>query len=227
MCSGSPAMSWCRSSRSRRSTAARPGTRHGGIRPTSGRSPWRSTARSTSTSTSAASCARATAAGPGSRRSISRAMFHQVLAHPSRAEVRAGRGGRRIRREPRRRRLVRFITEGMHAHYLRAVAADGRYCVRSRLDRSGRAPRRALIARARRGRPRSSAAVTACRPGSATTSTPAVSPRPAASSRAAPRKERVFRSLDGGQRWDVAAKGLPPVTCVPCDDPEHDRRSSR
>ncbi len=25
---------------------------------------------------------------------------------------------------------------------------------------------------------------------------------------------RVFRSLDGGRRWEVAAKGLPPVTCV-------------
>ena len=25
---------------------------------------------------------------------------------------------------------------------------------------------------------------------------------------------RVFRSLDGGAHWEIAAKGLPPVTCV-------------
>jgi hypothetical protein len=25
---------------------------------------------------------------------------------------------------------------------------------------------------------------------------------------------RVFKSLDGGRRWDAVAKGLPPVTCV-------------
>ena len=25
---------------------------------------------------------------------------------------------------------------------------------------------------------------------------------------------RVFRSPDGGAHWEIAAKGLPPVTCV-------------
>jgi hypothetical protein len=138
---------------------------------------------------------------------------HQVLAHPSRAEVvlAAAADGFGVSRDGGA--TWRFITEGMHAHYLRAVAADDDTVFVS--ASTGPGGRRAALFRARLA---GDAAFERCGDGLPTWFGDNVDTGCLAASAGlvacGTEDGRVFRSLDGGQRWDVAAKGLPPVTCV-------------
>src|SRR6267142_305336 len=138
---------------------------------------------------------------------------HQVLAHPSRAEVvlAAAADGFGVSRDGGA--SWRFITEGMHAHYLRAVAADDDTVLVS--ASTGPGGRRAALYRARLA---GDAAFERCGDGLPTWFGDNVDTGCLAASAGliacGTEDGRVFQSLDGGQRWDVAAKGLPPVTCV-------------
>ena len=138
---------------------------------------------------------------------------HQVLAHPSRAQVvlAAAADGFGVSRDGGA--SWRFITDGMHAHYLRAVAAsDDTVLVSASAGPGGR--RAALY----RGYLDGDAAFERCGDGLPTWFGDNVDTGCLAASAGlvacGTEDGRVFRSLDGGQRWDVAAKGLPPVTCV-------------
>src|SRR5262245_20160462 len=137
---------------------------------------------------------------------------HQVLAHPSRAEVilAAAADGFGVSRDGGA--SWRFVTEGMHAHYLRAVTASDDLVLVS--ASTGPGGRRAALYRGQLdvltfercddGLPQwfSDNVDTGCLAASG------------ALFLAGTEDGRVFRSLDGGRRWDVAAKGLPPITCI-------------
>lgn len=138
---------------------------------------------------------------------------HQVLTHPSRAEVvlAAAADGFGVSRDGGA--SWRFVTEGMHAHYLRAVAAsDDTVLVSASSGPGGR--RAALYRRHLDGE----AAFERCTDGLPTwfgdnVDTGCLAARGSLVA-CGTEDGRVFRSLDGGRRWDVAAKGLPPVTCL-------------
>ena len=138
---------------------------------------------------------------------------HQVLAHPSRAEVvmAAAAEGFGVSRDGGA--SWRFVTEGMHAHYLRAVAASDDTVLVS--ASSGPGGRRAALYRARiDGEP----AFERCREGLPTwfgdnIDTGCLAARGSFVA-CGTEDGRVFRSLDGGRSWDEAAKGLAPVTCL-------------
>ena len=107
----------------------------------------------------------------------------------------------------------RFVTEGMHAHYLRAVAASDDTVLVS--ASSGPGGRRAALYR---GHLDADAAFEQCTDGLPTWFGDNVDTGclAALGSFVACGTEdgRVFRSLDGGRSWDAAAKGLAPVTCL-------------
>src|SRR5947208_721648 len=107
----------------------------------------------------------------------------------------------------------RFITEGMHAHYLRAVAADNETVLVS--ASTGPGGRRAALYRARLD---GEAAFERCADGLPTWFGDNVDTGCLAASGSlvacGTEDGRVFRSLDGGQAWALVAKGLPPVTCL-------------
>ena len=136
---------------------------------------------------------------------------HQVIAHPARPEIVlaaayegfgiSGDGGE----------TWRFITDGMHAHYARAVAVSGDHVLVS--TSLGPRGRKAALYR-----------------------TPLDGTMPFARCEGLPWLDdnidtgclaadgslvvfgttdgRVFRSLDGGERWAVVTKGLPAITAV-------------
>jgi hypothetical protein len=138
---------------------------------------------------------------------------HQVLAHPSCAEVvlAAAADGFGVSRDGGA--SWRFSTEGMHAHYLRAVAVSDDTVLVS--ASSGPGGRTAALYRARLD---GDAAFERCADGLPTWFGDNVDTGClAAGGRfvvCGTEDGRVFRSLDGGRHWDVAAKGLPPVTCL-------------
>ncbi len=138
---------------------------------------------------------------------------HQVLAHPSRAEVvlAAAADGFGISRDGGA--SWRFLTEGMHAHYLRAVAASDDTVLVS--ASSGPGGRRAALYR---GPIDAQAPFERCGDGLPTWFGDNVDTGclTAQGSFIACGTEdgRVFRSLDAGRSWDAVAKGLPPITCL-------------
>ena len=137
---------------------------------------------------------------------------HQVLAHPSRAEVvlAAAAEGFGVSRDGGA--SWRFVTEGMHAHYLRAVAASDDTVLVS--ASTGPGGRRAALYRGHL----ESLAFERCNDGLPQWFGDNVDTGCLAASGAlfvaGTEDGRVFRSLDGGRRWDVAVKGLPPITCI-------------
>jgi hypothetical protein len=138
---------------------------------------------------------------------------HQVLAHPSRAEVvlAAAADGFGVSRDSGA--SWRFITEGMHAHYLRAVAvSDDTVLVSASSGPGGR--RAALYRKYLDG----DSAFERCTDGLPTwfgdnVDTGCLAARGSFVA-CGTEDGRVFRSLDAGRHWDVAAKGLPAVTCL-------------
>ena len=138
---------------------------------------------------------------------------HQVLAHPSRAEVvlAAAAAGFGLSRDGGT--SWQFITTGLHAHYLRAVAVSDDTVLIS--ASTGPGGRRAALYRTRLD---GGAPFERCGDGLPpwfgdnvdTGCLAAVGPVVAVGTA----DGRVFRSLDAGAHWDVLAKGLPPVTCV-------------
>ena len=138
---------------------------------------------------------------------------HQILAHPRRLEVVlvAAANGFGVSRDGGD--SWRFITAGMHAHYLRAVAvSDDTVLVSASTGPGGR---RAAIYRARLD---GDAAFERCEDGLPSWFGDNVDTGCLAAAGAlvvcGTEDGRVFRSLDGGAHWEIAAKGLPPVTCV-------------
>jgi photosystem II stability/assembly factor-like uncharacterized protein len=138
---------------------------------------------------------------------------HQVLAHPSRPEVvvAAAADGFGMSRDGGA--SWRFITEGMHAHYLRAVAVSDDTVLVS--ASSGPGGRRAALYRARLD---GDGVFERCADGLPTwfgdnvdTGCLAARGRVVA---CGTEDGRVFQSLDGGRRWELAVKGLPPVTGI-------------
>ena len=138
---------------------------------------------------------------------------HQVLAHPSQPEVlvAAAADGFGVSRDGGA--SWRFITKGMHAHYLRAVAVSDDTVLVS--ASSGPGGRCAALYRARLD---GDGAFERCADGLPTwfgdnvdTGCLAAQGKVVA---CGTEDGRLFQSLDGGRRWDLAAKGLPPVTGI-------------
>jgi hypothetical protein len=138
---------------------------------------------------------------------------HQVLAHPSRPEVVlvASAEGFGVSRDGGD--SWQFATAGLHAHYLRAVAVAGDHVVIS--ASAGFHGRRAAIYRKRleggtrfqrceAGLPKwfDDNIDTACLAAAGSLVVFGTG------------DGRVFRSLDAGERWELAVKGLPPVGCI-------------
>lgn len=138
---------------------------------------------------------------------------HQVLAHPTRAEVVlvASAEGFGVSRDGGD--SWQFATTGLHAHYLRAVAvADEHVFVSASTGFRGR--RSAIYRRRLEG----GAGFERCAEGLPkwfddnidTACLAAAGPLVAFGTG----DGRVFRSLDAGERWQLVIKGLPPVSCV-------------
>jgi hypothetical protein len=138
---------------------------------------------------------------------------HQVLAHPTRPEVvlLAAAEGFGLSRDGGDR--WQFATVGLHAHYLRAVAVAGEHVLVS--ASAGFHGRRSAIYRRRLdGRPRFERCDvglpkwfddnidTACLAAAGDLVVFGTG------------DGRVYRSRDAGARWQLAAKGLPPIGCV-------------
>jgi len=138
---------------------------------------------------------------------------HQVLAHPTRPEIvlAAAAEGFGISRDAGE--SWRFMTEGLHAHYLRAVAVAGETVLIS--ASTGPGGRRAALYRARLDEP---VAFERCTDGLPSWFGDNVDTGclAAEGSLAVCGTEdgSVFRSDDGGERWSLVVKGLPPVTGV-------------
>ena len=138
---------------------------------------------------------------------------HQVLAHPSRADVvlAAAAAGFGLSRDGGG--SWQFITAGLHAHYLRAVAVSGDTVLVS--ASTGPGGRRAALYRMRLD---GGAPFERCRDGLPpwfgdnidTGCLAAAGPVVVFGTE----DGCVFRSLDAGERWELLVKGLPPVTCV-------------
>lgn len=138
---------------------------------------------------------------------------HQVLAHPTRAEVVlvASAEGFGVSRDGGD--SWQFATTGLHAHYLRAVAvADEHVFVSASTGFRGR--RSAIYRRRLEG----GAGFERCAEDLPkwfddnidTACLAAAGPLVAFGTG----DGRVFRSLDAGERWQLVIKGLPPVSCV-------------
>jgi hypothetical protein len=138
---------------------------------------------------------------------------HQVLAHPARPEVvlLASAEGFGLSRDGGD--SYQFATTGLHAHYLRAVAVAGEHVVVS--ASAGFHGRRSAIyhkrldggtrfERCAEGLPKwfDDNIDTAC--------LAAVGALVVFGTG----DGRVFRSLDAGEHWELAVKGLPPIGCV-------------
>ncbi|MGH7347636.1 MAG: WD40/YVTN/BNR-like repeat-containing protein [Candidatus Rokuibacteriota bacterium] len=138
---------------------------------------------------------------------------HQVLAHPERPEVVLAAAADGLGVSGDAGASWRFVTAGLHAHYLRAVAVSGDTVLVS--ASTGPGGRRAALYR---GRLDGDSAFERCGDGLPTWFGDNVDTGCLAARGAlvvcGTEDGRVFRSLDGGRHWDVAAKGLPPITCV-------------
>ena len=138
---------------------------------------------------------------------------HQILTHPTRAEVvlAAAAAGFGLSRDGGD--TWQFITAGLHAHYLRAVAVAGETVLVS--ASTGPGGRRAALYRKRLD---GDAPFERCREGLPTWLGDNVDTARLAAIDSVvvfgTEDGRVFRSLDGGERWQLLVKGLPPVTCV-------------
>ena len=138
---------------------------------------------------------------------------HQVLAHPTRGDVVlvAAAEGFGVSRDGGN--TWQMVTDGLHAHYLRAVAvSDDAVLVSASTGPGGR--RSALY----RKRLDGDEAFERCREGLPnwfdanidTACLVAAGPVVVFGTE----DGRVFRSLDGGARWEMRTKGLPSVTSV-------------
>jgi hypothetical protein len=138
---------------------------------------------------------------------------HQVLAHPTRSEtvLAATAEGFGVSRDAGG--SWRFITAGMHAHYLRAVTVSGDTVLVS--ASTGPGGRRAALYRTRLD---AEAAFDRCTDGLPSWFGDNVDTGCLAAAGAlvacGTEDGHVFRSVDGGQRWVLVAKGLPPITGV-------------
>lgn len=138
---------------------------------------------------------------------------HQVLAHPDRVGLVLAAAAVGLGLSADGGRTWRFETEGLHARYMRAVAVSGETILatastgpgarKSAVYRCPLAPR-TPFERCRGGLPEwfASNVDTHC--------------LAAAGAMAALGTDdgRVFLSEDGGERWELLAKGLAPVQCV-------------
>ena len=137
---------------------------------------------------------------------------HQVVAHPVRAEVVlvAAAAGFGVSRDAGR--AWEFVTAGLHAHYLRAVAVAGDDVVIS--ASAGPHGRRAALYR----KPLDGGRFARCREGLPTWFDDNVDTACLAADGArvvcGTQDGRIFRSLDGGGRWELALKDLPAITGV-------------
>jgi hypothetical protein len=137
---------------------------------------------------------------------------HQVVAHPVRAEVVlvAAAAGFGVSRDAGR--SWEFVTAGLHAHYLRAVAVAGDDVVIS--ASAGPHGRRAALYR----KPLDGGRFARCREGLPTWFDDNVDTACLAADGArvvcGTQDGRIFRSLDGGGRWELALKDLPAITGV-------------
>jgi|SoiMethySBSTD1v2_1073268.scaffolds.fasta_scaffold08418_8 hypothetical protein len=135
---------------------------------------------------------------------------HQILAHPLRPDVvlAAAADGFGLSRDGGD--SWRFVADGMHAHYLRAVAvSDDSVLVSASTGPGGR---RAAIYRRRLDDDgpfeRCTEGLPAWFGDNVDTGCLAAAGRDVV---CGTEDGRVFRSLDGGSHWELAAKGLPPV----------------
>jgi photosystem II stability/assembly factor-like uncharacterized protein len=138
---------------------------------------------------------------------------HQVLAHPSRPEVVmvAAAEGFGVSRDGGD--TWQFATAGLHAHYLRAVAVAGDHVVVS--ASAGFHGRRSAIYRKRLD---GGTRFERCEAGLPKWFDDNIDTACLAAAGAlvvfGTGDGRVFRSLDAGEHWELAVKGLPPVGCV-------------
>ena len=139
---------------------------------------------------------------------------HQVLAHPSRSEIVLAAAAEGFGISGDAGQSWRFITAGMHAHYLRAVAVSAETVLVS--ASTGPGGRRAALYRARLDE---EAAFERCTDGLPSwfgdnVDTGCLAADDGALVVCGTEDGHVFRSVDGGQRWNLVAKGLPPITSV-------------
>ena len=138
---------------------------------------------------------------------------HQVLAHPSRAEVVlvASAEGFGVSRDGGD--SWQFATTGLHAHYMRAVAVSGDHVLVS--ASTGFDGRRSAIYRRRLENGTRFERCTESLPKWFDDNIDTACLAAAGSLVVFGTGDgRVFRSLDFGERWELVIKGLPPVGCV-------------
>jgi hypothetical protein len=138
---------------------------------------------------------------------------HQVLAHPTRPGTVLAAAAAGLGMSGDGGHSWNFFTEGLHAHYLRAVAVSAETClVTASTGPSGR--RAAVYRRPLDGK----GPFERCRAGlppwfsdNVDTACLAASGAQAAFGTA---DGRVFRSFDAGATWNLVAKGLPEIHCI-------------
>lgn len=138
---------------------------------------------------------------------------HQVLAHPTYPRVVLVAAAEGFGLSADGGDTWRFTTAGLHAHYLRAVAVAGEHVLVS--ASAGFHGRRSAVYRKRL---EGGARFERCEAGLPkwfddnidTACLAAAGPLVASGTS----DGRVFRSLDAGRHWELAAKGLPPVSCL-------------
>jgi len=141
---------------------------------------------------------------------------HQVLAHPTRAEVVLVAAAAGFGLSQDGGGSWEFVNAGLHAHYLRAVAVAGDTVLVS--ASTGPRGRRSALYRKRLD---GDGPFERCRDGLPTWFDGNIDT--ACLAAAGPivvfgtEDGRVFQSLDAGERWRILVKGLPPVTCVSLD----------
>jgi hypothetical protein len=138
---------------------------------------------------------------------------HEVLAHPSRPEIVmvASAEGFGVSRDGGD--TWQFATAGLHAHYLRAVAVAGEHVIIS--ASAGFHGRRSAIYRKRLD---GGTRFERCEAGLPKWFDDNIDTACLAAAGAlvvfGTGDGRVFRSLDAGEHWELAVKGLPPIACV-------------
>jgi len=138
---------------------------------------------------------------------------HQVLAHPTRGDVVlvASAEGFGVSRDGGG--SWQLVTAGLHAHYLRAVAVANDIVLVS--ASTGPGGRRSALYRKRLD---SDGAFERCRDGLPTWFDANIDTACLAADGpvvvCGTEDGRILQSLDGGERWQMRAKGLPPVTSV-------------
>jgi hypothetical protein len=138
---------------------------------------------------------------------------HQVLAHPTRADVVLVAAAEGFGMSEDGGDVWKFTTAGLHAHYLRAVAVAGETVLVS--ASTGPGGRRSALYRKSLD---SDGPFERCTDGLPawfndnidTACLVANGPLVVFGTE----DGRVFQSLDAGERWQLLAKGLPPVSCL-------------